>query len=142
MFCSNCGREVSEDARVCDNCGECILPPPDETEAFCTKDGQDVFCNEEHVINKQNKPLSMLGFLAMQIALLIPVVGFILMFIWSFGRNTNANRKAYARSILVWLLVFCVVILFVILTFMFMGYPISINSIIRSLKGVVSSIPE
>lgn len=143
MFCSNCGHEISEDAKVCDNCGEYVLPLPQENNESAAEDGQAVFNNEELlIINKHNKPLSTLSFLAMQVMLLIPVVNVVLLLVWSFRKDTNANRRAFARSALVWFIVFCVVLLFVLLTFIFMGYPVSINAFVRLLKEVVNRIPE
>lgn len=141
MFCSNCGREIPEDAKVCTGCGECILPPPGDN--YTDNDGQATFYNDEYPIaNKQVRPLSTLHFLAMQIVLFIPILNIILLFIWSFRNNTNLNRKAYSRSILVWIIAFCVAFLFVILTFVFMGYPISADVFVKLLKDAVNSIPE
>lgn len=143
MFCSNCGQEVPEDAKVCNVCGKCILLPLGEGETVTKNDGQAIFCDEElQIISKQNKPLSTLSFIAMQLLFLIPILNVILLLVWSFRKNTNANRKAYARSALIWFLIFCVVLLFIILTFIFMGYPISINAFIKILKNLVNAIPE
>ena len=117
-----------------------MSPPSDN---YADDNGQATAYNEEYPIaNKQMRPLSTLHFLAMQVVLFIPIVNIILLFIWSFRKNTNLNRKAYSRSILMWIVVFCVAILFVILTFLFMGYPISVDVFIKLLKDAVNNIPE
>lgn len=72
MFCSNCGREIPEDAKVCTGCGEYVLPPPGDNHT--DNDGQATVYNEEYPIaNKQIRPLSTLHFLAMQVMLFIPI---------------------------------------------------------------------
>lgn len=143
MFCSNCGCEVPEDAKVCSNCGVCILPIPDEDKSFKENEGQAIYCSDAlRTMDKKSKPLSTLAFFAMQIILLIPIINIILLFIWSFRKDTNANRKAYARSLLIWSIFACVALLFIILTLFFMGVPLSTDEFIKFIKEFINSIPE
>lgn len=58
---------------------------------------------------KKRKPLSTAAFFGMQLLLLIPIVNLFLLFIWAFRKKTNANRQAYARSILIWLLILFII---------------------------------
>ncbi|MEG0803817.1 MAG: hypothetical protein RSF90_02555, partial [Pygmaiobacter sp.] len=48
-------------------------------------------------------PLSMGQFMLMQLSLAVPVLNLVLLMIWSFGANTNTNRKNWARSSLIWI---------------------------------------
>ncbi|MDO4730895.1 MAG: hypothetical protein Q4B14_02035 [Clostridia bacterium] len=52
---------------------------------------------------KKYKPMSTIGFFFTQLVLYIPVINIILLFVWSFRKNTNRNRKSFARSNLIWL---------------------------------------
>lgn len=35
----------------------------------------------------------------------IPLVGFIMLFVWAFGDNTRAEKSAWAKATLLWMLV-------------------------------------
>jgi len=35
----------------------------------------------------------------------IPLVGFIMLFVWAFGSNTNVNKANWAKATLIWLAV-------------------------------------
>lgn len=62
-------------------------------------------------------PISMWGYFGYQILFSIPVVGFILLIVFSFGGTANKNLRNFARSY------FCFVILLVILV-LAIGIPI------------------
>ena len=38
----------------------------------------------------------------------IPLVGFIMLFVWAFGSNTNINKANWAKATLIWLAVIVV----------------------------------
>jgi fatty acid desaturase len=35
----------------------------------------------------------------------IPIVGFVMLFIWAFGNDTNQNKANYAKATLLWMLI-------------------------------------
>jgi hypothetical protein len=45
----------------------------------------------------------------------IPLVGFVMLFIWAFGSGENPNKANWAKATLIWFLIGCV--LFMILWF-------------------------
>ncbi len=79
------------------------------------------------VVNKYNKPLSTVSFFLTQIVLWLPIINIILLLIWAFRKKSNANRKAYARSILIWLLLIVIALVIGIITLLALGYPLNIN---------------
>ena len=38
----------------------------------------------------------------------IPLVGFIMLFIWGFGSNENPNKANWAKAMLIWFAIGCV----------------------------------
>jgi heme/copper-type cytochrome/quinol oxidase subunit 2 len=48
----------------------------------------------------------------------IPIVGFIMLFVWGFGGGANANKQNWAKATLLW---FAVIIALYILFFAFFG---------------------
>lgn len=75
---------------------------------------------------KKRKPLSTASFFGMQVLLLIPVINIFLLFIWAFRKKTNSNRQAYARSILIWFLLFFIIIS--VITLVMYIFNVNINT--------------
>ncbi len=61
-------------------------------------------------IPDEYKPISMWGYFGYEILFSIPVIGFILLLVFSFGGSKNINLKNFARSY------FCFFIIEVIIT--------------------------
>ena len=74
-----------------------IYQPPQQTSAD-TNNSRNTY---DASIPANRKPLGVGSYIGMFILLAIPVVGFILLLVWAFGRNTNLNRKNYARAVLI-----------------------------------------
>lgn len=36
----------------------------------------------------------------------IPIVGFIMLFVWGFGSDTNPNKANWAKAVLIWIAIF------------------------------------
>lgn len=47
------------------------------------------------------KPMSVGGYIGTMLLMAIPLVGFILMLVWSFGSNVNINKKNFCRATLI-----------------------------------------
>lgn len=134
---------------MCDRCGQDIIEDKEflENESIDAQDKEyvnDVVYseaeNENQIINKYNKPLTSGAFFGMQVLMMVPVVNIILLLIWSFASKINSNRKAYARSLLAWFLIFCVIALFVLLSLIFLRYPLDINFWFNQFKNYINSI--
>ncbi len=72
---------------------------------------------------KKRKPLSTASFFFTELALIISPINIILLFVWAFSKNTNSNRQAFARSVLIWLLL----ILFLCSATVFTAYSMGMN---------------
>lgn len=73
---------------------------------------------------KRQRPLKTASFFWTEFLLLIPGINLVLLFVWAFRKNANANRKAFARSILIWILLFIVFLLIVLVVMIVLGVPI------------------
>ena len=49
----------------------------------------------------------------------IPLVGFIMLFVWSFSSDTNPSKKTWAQATLIWLMI--ITVLYLILGAVFMA---------------------
>lgn len=110
MFCSNCGKEVPNDAVFCPECGTEVRKPapqpivisepvvsvpepvPDAPEPKQTPSQAD-----DPAIPEENRPLSPWAYFGFRLLFMIPVIGFILLIVFSFA-GKNVNRKNFARS--------------------------------------------
>ena len=73
----------------------------------------------ENNIPFEYKPISMWGYFGYQILFSIPIIGFILLLVFSFGGTQNKNLKNYARSY------FCFMILAIILVAIIVAVRVS-----------------
>ena len=64
------------------------------------------------------KPISMWGYFGYELLFSIPLVGFILLLVFSFGGTKNKNLKNFARSY------FCFMIVIIVLSIIFLGSTI------------------
>ncbi len=92
-------------------------------------------------VDKRARPMRTAGFFGTQLLLLIPVINIILLFVWAFRRRSNFNRKAYARSILIWILIFLLILLAGLIAMIILKVPMDINYWIDQLKAAVNQIP-
>ncbi len=99
-FCSNCGKEIDVNADICVNCGVAVNK---NNTVVTTKNVREDNIPEEY------RPISMWGYFGYEILFSIPLVGFILLLVFSFGGTRNKNLKNFARSY------FCLLIILVIL---------------------------
>lgn len=72
--------------------------------------------NENLNIPEEYKPITMWGYLGYQILFSIPIVGFILLIVFSFGGTSNVNLKNFARSYFCIFIIAFVLCLILILT--------------------------
>lgn len=95
-FCSNCGLMApdSQETQRCPKCGA-VLPavpplPPD-------------FFDEEprYAAAPEADGLSMGDYLLTLLVFLIPVVGFVMMLVWSFAASTRPARRRLAQAYLI-----------------------------------------
>ena len=85
-------------------------------------------------IPEEYKPISMWGYFGYNILFSLPLIGLILLLIFSFGGTRNINLKNYARSFFCYLIL--IVIIVGILVLIFIG-DTAINSL-WTLRGFFS----
>ena len=124
MNCTSCGAEIKEGASFCGTCGATV--PVNST---ASENAQPVYAQPQPQQNYQQnyqqasyqqpnqgnanynfnntvnlppeyKPISMWGYIGYNFLFCIPLIGFILMIVFSCGGSSNVNVKNYARSYL------------------------------------------
>lgn len=80
-------------------------------------------------MNSEYKPLSPWAYFGYSILFNIPVIGFILLIVFSLD-SSNINRRNYARSYWCWLVIFIILVVILIIS------GISIDSIVPDLTTV------
>ncbi|MEA4816420.1 MAG: zinc-ribbon domain-containing protein [Lachnospiraceae bacterium] len=120
MFCEHCGNKLPDEARFCDNCGakieetkpayEKTAPAsPNSTQnssEYYTRPDDNPYASTQYnpysaPANAINSVLSVGNYMLMFILMYIPVVNIILLFVWSFGKNANPNKRNFARAALI-----------------------------------------
>ena len=129
-YCSNCGAQLEDYARVCSNCGaqadDSSVPsaptyqPPEYNQ---TSYGQTSYGQPPVVINNigmtpdqlppQYRPLSPWAYFGLNILFSVPVVGLVFLIVFAFNKS-NINRRNFARSFFCLLLIVVVIGLIVL----------------------------
>lgn len=86
MYCSNCGKEIPTDANVCPGCG--------------TAQNGNGAAKSPAV--SAGTPMTVGEWLITILLTWIPIVGFVMMFVWGFGHGENLTKKNWARANLIW----------------------------------------
>lgn len=94
MYCINCGKDLPDGARVCPECGtpqsgNAAQPAPPVHPAYAEK--------------TEEPPVSVGDWMITTLLTAIPLVGFIMLFVWGFGGNVNTSKKNWARAALIWM---------------------------------------
>lgn len=127
MFCSNCGKVLPDGAKFCSACGQPIEipyetpapepapePPKPEPPKSEPKADEPLFVPApEPVVPEENRPLGPWAYFGYSILFSIPVIGFILLIIFSFA-GKNVNRKNFARSYWCWFILALAIILILV----------------------------
>lgn len=121
--CPRCGKELPADSVFC---GECGANLKDSSAPFT------VPVQSTPAPAVDTSPLKTTDFLILHLLNMIPLVGLILMLMWSFSDNVNLNRKNFCRAYLIMYAISLVLsILFIILYVVILGVLFS-NSAVMS----------
>ena len=66
-------------------------------------------------VPEEYRPISMWGYFGYSILFVIPLVGIILLLVFSFGGTRNVNLRNYARSYFCWIIISVVLFLLMFL---------------------------
>lgn len=83
---------------------------------------------DNYNIPEEYRPISMWGYFGYQILFAIPLIGWIMLLVFAFGRTKNINLRNFARSY------FCMLIIMVLLIIIFAIAGIGIYG----MRGVMS----
>lgn len=72
-------------------------------------------------ISNEYKPITMWGYFGYQILFSIPIIGLILIIIFSFGGTSNINLKNFARSYFCKWIIISIILLILFIIFMILG---------------------
>ena len=111
MRCKICGAECSDDMLFCKDCGSPLKASKSAQEYVPVQPAPAT-------ISEEDKPISMWGYFGYELLFAIPLVGFILILVFSFGGTRNKNLKNFARSFFcVWILVVVLITILIIAGF-------------------------
>lgn len=71
------------------------------------------------------RPISAWGYFGLQLLFTIPIVGFILLIVFSFGASRNRNLKSFARSYWCWLLICAIIAAITVIVILAIGASLS-----------------
>ncbi|MGI6499178.1 MAG: zinc ribbon domain-containing protein [Oscillospiraceae bacterium] len=123
MYCENCGNLLLDGAKFCGSCGSKTepaqpvhaaaegadpvrpAPPPPAyvPPAQAAPSYQQPYASQPPAYFEQPKsePLRMGQYLGMLLLMFVPILGIVLLFVWSFGASANQNKKNLARAMLI-----------------------------------------
>ena len=148
--CLQCGASLTDDATMCFACGEpqqveeapSYVPP-----VYDPVEKERVFVEVE---KSTGKAVSTMGWIGRGLINCIPLVGplvyFIMLFVWSFGKKFEVSSRTWARAQLIMyviMLVWSVVVtalLFVFAIFVLPTIGVAFTTMIASLFGIPSYV--
>lgn len=105
MYCHYCGSDNKDSATFCTNCGADLNTAPGPfSDPFPSQQSNPYQTNPypyqpaKPAIPPEYKPISAWGYFGYNLLFAIPLVGFILLIVFSCGGTSNVNLKNYARS--------------------------------------------
>ena len=151
MICSSCKNEVDDFLTEDMTCPFCHknLNADKENYSTNTSFSEEALDDDENknilqlnTLQKKYLPVSTISFFFLQILFLIPLINLIFLFLFSFKKNINKNRKSFARSVLVWYALFCTALLALVAVLVVLRYPIDLHFWFTKFKELVNSVPD
>ncbi|MBQ9413686.1 MAG: zinc ribbon domain-containing protein [Clostridia bacterium] len=117
MFCPTCGKTLAEGTQSCPYCGASLQSPgapaaPPYTYTPPTRPYPATM--KETDLPPQYRPLGMWAYFGYSLLFSIPIVGFILLIVFSCSR-ANINRRNFARSYWCWLIIAAIIAVIVLI---------------------------
>lgn len=75
--------------------------------------------------NQNNQPVKTGDWVVTLLITAIPVIGFVMLFVWAFGNNANPSKANWAKATLLW---FAIIIILYIFFAIFFGAAFLFNS--------------
>lgn len=108
MYCANCGKDLPDGARVCPECGKYLGVTyssyhPDDASQSGNAAQPAPPVHPAYAVKTEEPPVSVGDWMITTLLTAIPLVGFIMLFVWGFGGNVNTSKKNWARAALIWM---------------------------------------
>ena len=122
--CTVCGAQYQEGAAFCVGCGSNLKdqkppaeqPPEQERQYYQAQGGtapaqvpvpleQRQEARGQSGVIQDNRPMSLGDYMITMLVSWIPLVGLVLLLVWSFSTGINENKKNYARARLIYSLI-------------------------------------
>ena len=126
MYCSNCGEPLNENQAVCLKCGVSVNQRGGAG-AYAQRAVYPGF--NEMNLPEQYRPLGAWAYFGYTLLFCIPIVGFIMLIVFSFS-DTNINRRNFARSY------WCVVALALIICGILLAFGLTLWGVDSASKTV------
>ncbi len=114
MRCTKCGLENPDNNVYCANCGAPLPKEQNGTDLFTGSQAQQSetqiqppyytqapWQSAQPSVPESYKPITPLGYVGYSLLFSIPLVGIILLFVFSFGGTANINLKNFSRGMLI-----------------------------------------
>ena len=108
MFCPNCGKLIPDGVKFCPECGGRVASDSSSYQSSRGSNPGNPFSG--NTIPDEYKPITMWGYFGYELLFSIPIVGLILLLVFSFGGTQNKNLKNFARSYFCFLIIVAVVV--------------------------------
>ena len=146
MFCTKCGVNNADTTTYCVSCGNTLekvetpvqeapapipapvpvqpqasIYPTQPHQSYATGNyGYQTYNQPSAKNNELEKPVTVGDWMLTYLIMLIPIVGFIMMFVWAFGGGTPKSKSNYFKAMLIWTgIIIGLYILAIILIFVF-----------------------
>ncbi len=107
MICNNCGRSpYNEEANFCEYCGS---PLREHLQMAYHMEPQR---QTIHQTEPGEQPISFLNWLGSYGLLFIPVVSWVMLFVWAFSNTTPKTKKNWARATLIFMGVIVIITMY------------------------------
>jgi len=109
-FCPRCGSRLPADAIFCGECGF-------RMDGSSPAESEPLTVPPQQAQPADTAPLKTSEYVVLHLLNMIPVVGLILMLVWSFSDNVNLNRKNFCRAYLIIYAISLVLSIFLIILY-------------------------
>ena len=127
IYCPRCGKPLPADSAFCGECGANLKAAPETASAPAPMTAAPA----------DTAPLSTADYLILHLVNMIPLVGFILMLMWSFSDNVNLNRRNFCRA---YLIVYAVS--FILSIFLIALYAVILGTVFSNNVAITEDIFE
>lgn len=119
-FCQYCGSQNPDGASVCTHCGRTLRGGQPAAQQQYQAPPVNVYNSVRTEVPVQYRPLGAWQYFGYSLLFSLPIVGFILLIVFSFNGN-NINRRNFARSYFCALLIFGIIFLIILIVSLITG---------------------